>query len=241
MKVFEQLKPKVVLAVAAHPDDLEFSVSGTIAKWTAQGVKAYYLILTDGSKGTEDRSALPYDMTKLRRQEQKAAGEIIGLSDVFSEDFEDGTLENTMAVKKAISRIIRKVKPDVVLCMDPTFIYSLERGMINHSDHRAGAMAVIDSVYPLARDHLSFPDLLEKEKLEPHKVKTLLMTNFEDHNYGEDVSEFFNTKIKALAAHESQIPNIEATTAMLKNFMSINGKKYGFQYVEVFKRLDLSL
>jgi LmbE family N-acetylglucosaminyl deacetylase len=241
MKVFQPLKPSIVLGIAAHPDDLEFSIAGSIAKWTSQGAKAYYLILTDGSKGTEDRSAKPEDLTRIRRQEQRDAGKIIGLSDVFFEDFEDGTLENSLAVKKAICRIIRKVKPDTVLCMDPTFIYSAERGMINHTDHRAGAMAAIDAVYPLARDHLSFPELLIDEKLEPHKVNTLLMTNFENHNYGEDVTSFVDIKLKALAAHASQIPDIVGRSEMLRGWMSNTGSKYGVKYAEAFVRLDMSL
>jgi len=241
MIIFQPLKPKIVLAIGAHPDDLEFSVSGSIAKWTNQGAKAYYLILTDGSKGTEDRATLPDSMIQTRRQEQIEAGKIIGLTDVFFETFEDGALENTMDLKKAITRIIRKVKPDVVLCMDPTFIYSTERGMINHTDHRAGAMAVLDSVYPLARDHLSFPELIEKEHLQPHKVRTILMTNFEDHNYGEDISNYFDTKINALAAHKSQVPDIESTSKMLEQLMAKNGVKYGAKYVEGFKRLDMSI
>ncbi|MEI8187700.1 MAG: PIG-L deacetylase family protein [Candidatus Saccharibacteria bacterium] len=241
MKIFEPLKPKIVLGIAAHPDDLEFSIAGSIAKWTSEGTKAYYLILTDGSKGTEDRNAIPKEMTELRRQEQRDAGKIIGLSDVFFEDFEDGTLENSLELKKAICRIIRKVKPDVVLCMDPTFIYSADRGMINHTDHRAGAMATLDSVYPLARDHLSFPELLTEEKLEPHKVKTLLMTNFENHNFGVDVSAQVETKLKALAAHRSQIPDLEQRSNMLKQWMANTGSKYGCSYAEAFVRLDMSL
>ncbi len=241
MKTFEPLKPKVVLGIAAHPDDLEFSIAGSIAKWTSSGAKAYYLILTDGSKGTEDRNAKPSDLTRIRRQEQRDAGQIIGLSDVFFEDFEDGTLESTQEVKKAICRIIRQVKPDTVLCMDPTFIYSSERGMVNHSDHRAAGLAAIDSVYPLARDHLSFPELLEKENLEPHKVKTILMTNFEKNNYAEDITDFVDTKIKALAAHASQIPDIESRGEMVKGWMANMGKKYGHQYSEAFIRLDMSL
>ncbi len=241
MKDFPILKPKIILGVAAHPDDLEFSIAGSIAKWTAAGAKAYYLILTDGSKGTEDRSADPKKMTIIRRQEQRDAGKLIGLSDVFFENFEDGTLENSLDLKKAICRIIRKVKPDTVLCMDPTFIYSAERGMINHTDHRAGAMATMDSVYPLSRDHLSFPELLNDEHLEPHKVKTLLMTNFENHNYGEDITEYVDIKLKALAAHVSQIPDIEQRSDMVRQWMANIGSKYDYKYAEAFVRLDLSL
>ena len=125
--------------------------------------------------------------------------------------------------------------------MDPTFIYSAERGMINHTDHRAGAMAAIDAVYPLARDHLSFPELLIDEKLEPHKVNTLLMTNFENHNYGEDVTDFVDIKLKALAAHASQIPDIVGRSDMLRGWMSNMGSKYGLKYAEAFIRLDMSL
>ncbi|MEJ0073518.1 MAG: PIG-L deacetylase family protein [Candidatus Saccharibacteria bacterium] len=199
------LNPKSFLCVAAHPDDMEFGAAGTVAKFVAGGAKGYYLILTDASKGTADRTIEPKQLTALRQEEQRAAAGILGLEKVFFGDYEDGALEVTQDVKRDIVRAIREVKPEVVITMDPSFIYSAEYGFINHPDHRAAGQATLDAVYPLARDHLSFPELL-KEGLEPHKTATVLLTNFEKHGFLVDITDHMETKLKALGAHASQLP-----------------------------------
>lgn len=188
-QTFEPLKPKSVLAVAAHPDDLEFGFAGSAAKWASEGASVYYLILTNGNKGSEDRSLTSDQLRDIRRDEQRAAAKILGVKQVFFCDYEDGLLEVTPEVKRDVARIIRQTKPEVVYCMDPTMVYALNGFGINHSDHRAGGQATLDAVFPLARDHLSFPELLTEEKLEPWKVKTILMANFENQNFYVDISE----------------------------------------------------
>jgi LmbE family N-acetylglucosaminyl deacetylase len=237
--VFQSLQPQVILGVAAHPDDLEFGVAGTVAAYVAQGAKAYYFVLTDASKGTADRSLNGHRLTEIRRDEQRKAAEILGVSEVFFADYEDGALEVTQALKRDIARVIRRVKPDVVFAMDPTFVYSAERGFINHTDHRAAGQATLDAVYPLARDHLAFPELLTDEKLEPHKVKTLLLTNFNQQNFFVDITATIDTKLRALAAHASQIPDMAAAEAMLRRSAAQAGAHIGAGYAEGFVRLDL--
>lgn len=233
------LKPKVVLGVAAHPDDLEFGVAGTVATYVAQGAKAYYLILTNGNKGSEDRSLSPEKLRDMRRSEQRRAAKLLGVSKVFFCDYEDGGLECCSDVKQDIVRIIRTVKPDVLLTMDPTMIYSAERGFINHPDHRAAGQATLDAAYPLARDHLSFPKLHLQEQLEPHKVGTVLLTNFEKQNFYVDISAQIETKLKALAAHTSQIGNPDQTLAMVKQRAKQTGGQANMPYAESFMRIDL--
>jgi LmbE family N-acetylglucosaminyl deacetylase len=239
--VFQPLQPKVILGVAAHPDDLEFGMAGTVAAYVAQGATAYYYILTDASKGTADRSLSGQKLTEIRRAEQQAAAKILGVSEVFFGNYEDGVLEVTQELKRDIVRVIRRVKPDVVLTMDPTFVYSVERGFVNHTDHRAVGQATLDAVYPLARDHLSFPELLTGEDLEPHKVKTLLLNNFDQQNFYVDITAVIDTKLKALAAHASQLGEAEATLAMVRNLAEKQGAHAGVKYAESFVRLDLSL
>ncbi len=177
------LKPKSVLCVAAHPDDLEFGVAGSVAKWTSQGANVYYLILTNGNKGSDDRSLTSDQLRDTRRKEQRAAAKILGVKEVYFCNYEDGLLEPTASVKRDVVRIIRKTKPDTLYCMDPTMVYALNGFGINHSDHRAVGQAALDAVYPLARDYLSFPELAKDEKLEPHKVATVLMANFDKQNF----------------------------------------------------------
>jgi LmbE family N-acetylglucosaminyl deacetylase len=238
---YPPLHPKVVLGVVAHPDDLEFGMAGTVAKYIAEGAKGYYYILTNANKGTDDRNITPQQLTDTRREEQRAAGKILGLNDVFFGDYDDGTLEVTQLVKRDIARVIRQVKPDVVLTMDPTMVYDVNRGFINHPDHRAAGQATLDAVYPLARDHLSFPELLTDEGLEPHKVKTVLMAHFGEENFLVDISPHMDTKIAALGTHASQLPDPESTFKMVKSWAAQLGAKVGVDYAEGFIRIDLGL
>lgn len=234
---FEPLHPKVVLGVAAHPDDLDFGAAGTLAAFAAQGAKVYYLILTDGSKGTSDMSLTSPQLVKIRQAEQKAAVAAIGGAGVTFLDYPDGGLEITQALKKDIVREIRKLKPEVVVTMDPSVLYSAERGFINHPDHRAAGQAALDAVFPLARDHLSFPDLFAAG-LEPHKVKTVLLTNFETGNFYVDTSETLDKKLAALAAHESQISDIKSVEGWMRTMAEEVGKQADCKYAERFVRLD---
>ncbi len=234
-----ELKPGVALGIAAHPDDLEFGIAGTVAKWVSQGTVVYYLILTNGNKGSADRTLTADQLRDIRQEEQKAAAKELGVKRVFFCDYDDGMLTVSPEVKKDIVRVIRQVKPEVVLTIDPTVVYSLVRGFINHTDHRAAGQSTIDAVFPLARDYLSFPDLLSQEGLEPHKVSTLLLTNFDRHNFYVDISSTIDTKLRALAMHSSQIPNMAEAEKWVKLMATRIGKGAGLSFAEAFIRLDI--
>jgi LmbE family N-acetylglucosaminyl deacetylase len=236
---FEPLKPKVVLGVAAHPDDLDFGSSGTLASFAKDGADVHYLILTDGSSGTSDKSLSPKELVKIRRAEQQAAVKAIGGKQAHFLDYPDGQLEVTMQLKKDIVRVIRTVRPDVVITMDPSMLYSVSRGFINHPDHRAAGQATLDAVFPLARDHLAFPDLY-KSGLEPHKTKTVLLTNFDNRNYIVDISKTFDKKIAALKAHASQVEDIDQVAIWMRQMAEKIGAEAGYTLGEGFVRLDLS-
>lgn len=235
---FDPLQPNVVLGVAAHPDDLDFSASGTFAKFVQRGAKAYYLILTDGGAGSEDRSMTSEQLQQIRQEEQRNAGKVLGLTDVFFCNHKDGTLQNTLEVKREVVRAIRTVRPDVVITMDPSVLYSADMGFINHPDHRAAGQAALDAAFPLARDHMSFPELLA-EGLEPHKTKTMLLMNFNDHNFAVDISETLDLKFKALAEHTSQIPNLPEVKERFTQRSASIGAPYGFKHAEPFIRIDI--
>lgn len=235
---FSPLHPKVVLGVAAHPDDLDFGASASMAKFASLGADIYYLILTDGSKGSDDRELTSKELIKLRQEEQRAALLNVGGKGITFLNYEDSTLEVTLELKKDIVREIRRLQPDVVVTSDPTLLYSEYRGFINHTDHRAAGQATIDAVFPLARDHLTFPDLLQ-EGLEPHKVKTLLLTNFDRQNYWVDTTYTMEKKWMALKSHASQIKNIETVRQMFTRFAAEAGKKAGCEFAEGFMRIDL--
>jgi len=235
---FEELTPKVVLGVAAHPDDLDFGSSGTLAKFAAQGAEVHYLILTDGGKGSADRDAVPEELTKIRQAEQRAAVAAIGGTSAQFLNYPDGGLLVTLELKKEIVKVIRTLKPDVVITMDPSVLYSAQRGFINHPDHRAAGQATLDAVFPLARDHMSFPELYAAG-YEPHKVATVLLTNFENQNYVIDITETLDKKLAALAAHASQVPDMKTTGGWIRQMSEMIGKTAGYKYAEGFMRIDV--
>jgi LmbE family N-acetylglucosaminyl deacetylase len=233
------LKPKIVLAIGAHPDDLEFGVSGSAAAWVEAGAEVHYLICTDGSKGSDDPHLSSVELIKLRREEQRAAAKILGVSSVTFLDHEDGLTEANAALKEDIVRVIRQIKPDTVVAQDPLMFYNADFGIINHNDHRNVGLAAMDAVYPLARDHLSFPELAAAG-LAPHKVKDLLfMGSFDDRsNFYVDISDTYETKLKALAAHASQV-DVEAVRGWLDIMSSQMGERGGYAKAEAFIRLHL--
>jgi LmbE family N-acetylglucosaminyl deacetylase len=235
--VHEPLHPQVVLGVGAHPDDLDFMAGGSLASFAAEGAQVYYLILTDGSRGSADLSADSQALVATRKAEQDAAVKATGAAGSEFLDYTDGQLEITMELKKDIIRVIRKLKPDVVITFDPSMIYYAERGFINHPDHRAAGQATLDAVFPLARDHLSFPELLA-EGYEPHKVKTVLLSNFEKQDFFIDISHTIDAKVAALAAHASQMPNMAATEALIREMAANTGSKTGTSYAGGFVRID---
>ncbi len=236
---FKPLQPKVVLGVAAHPDDLDFGASGTLAKFAEQGAAIHYLILTDGSKGTENKTLTPQQLSRIREEEQREAIKAIGGSKAHFLGYPDGYLEVTMDLKKDIVKIIRKVRPDVVITMDPSMLYSASRGFINHPDHRAAGQATLDAVFPLARDHLSFPELYQQGYM-PHKTKTVLLTNFDQQNYIVDITNTFDKKIAALKAHQSQVGDIDNIKPWLRENASKIGARGGYELGEGFIRIDLN-
>lgn len=236
---FELLKPTVVLGIAAHPDDLDFGAAGTMAHFAEAGAAVHYLILTDGSSGSEDKDMTPEKLTKIRETEQKAAVKEIGGKSVIFLNYPDGQLEVTMDLKRDVVKVIRTIRPDVVVTMDPSILYSANRGFINHPDHRAAGQTALDAVFPLARDHMSFPELY-KQGFKPHKTKTILMTNFNGANYYVDITKTFSKKVAALKAHASQIQHIEAVAERMKEWAGMTGKKAGYDLAEGFIRVDIN-
>ena len=231
--------PKIILAIGAHPDDIDFSASGTIAKWTSGGASAYYLICTNGNKGSDDPKMTSKKLAKIRHQEQQNAARILGVKKVFFLNHHDGELAPSIQLKKEIVEVIRKIKPTTVITIDPTMRYSLARGYINHPDHIAAGEAVLSAVFPLARDRLTFPGLAKKG-LEPHKVKEVLMTNFDNPNFFVDITETIELKLKALKEHASQINDLKRAEKMIKLWASTFGKKFKVKYAEGFRKISLN-
>ncbi len=184
--------PERVLAVGAHADDIEFGCGATLAKWAAGGAAIELCVLTDGSKGSWDPETDVPALITTRRREQEAAAETLGAKTVHFLDLVDGELVNDLGAQGALSDVIRRVRPDVVLGQDPWKRYRL------HPDHRAAGFLTIDAIVA-ARDPHFFPG-----RGEPHRPDRLLLFEADVVDHVEDVHDFIDTKIQALLAHTTQ-------------------------------------
>lgn len=191
------------MAVMAHPDDIEFICGATVAKWASQGQEITFVLGTSGDKGSDDPSYSSESLMEAREAEQRAAADILGVSNVEFLRMRDAELVADLETRKKITRVIRKFKPDAVICQDPTARF--QGSYIQHPDHLAMGESVLAAIYPSARDRLTFPELLA-EGFEPHKVKEVyIAAGDQSVDYFEDVSEFLEKKFEALKAHKSQL------------------------------------
>lgn len=232
---FSPLKPKTVLAVAAHADDIDSGAGGTVAKFAHDGAEVHYLIITDGCKGTNDNNMTPEKLRHTRQEEQRAALNVLGGKEASFLGYCDGELEVTMELKNKIVKAIRTVRPDVVITFDPSMIYSEKLGYINHPDHRAAGQATLDAVFPLARDRLSFPEHSETG-IEPHVTPTVLLVNFDKSNFAVDITDTLDKKIEALSQHVSQST---MPPEFFRDHAIEDGRQYGLELAEAFVRIDL--
>jgi LmbE family N-acetylglucosaminyl deacetylase len=231
---------KIVLVVGAHPDDNDFGAGATLAKAARRGAKVIYLIATTGQRGSSDEAMTPERLSGTRRKEQEEAAKALGVREVHFLDYVDGEVIPDLRLKEQVVISIRRHRPEIVFTMDPSFFYFKNFGFVNHSDHRAIGEATLDACYPLARDLLSFPQHV-KAGLQPHKVKELLLHSFapENANFYVDVTDTFDTKIKALSLHHSQVSNIQQLEKRMRDRAEAAGKLAGCKYAEAFVRLHL--
>jgi len=223
-----------VMVISPHPDDVDFGCSGTIARWSREGMDITYVICTSGDKGA-DLPMAPESIAAIREKEQVAAAEIVGVRKVVFLRLKDGELENNREFRKTLVRVLRQYRPDVVLSMDPANV-SFENVYVSHADHRATALAAFDAIYPAARNRNFFPELLE-EGLMPHAVDKIYFFGTANPNTWIDISENIETKIEALRAHKSQMEGFDDLGAWVKERFGHFGKQKGFAYAETFRHL----
>jgi LmbE family N-acetylglucosaminyl deacetylase len=230
--------PTSALAIGAHPDDVEFGCGATLAKWAAAGCLVHHLVLTDGSKGTWNASADVAALIATRRHEQRAAarllageraGEVVFLGEV------DGELANSLALRGEVARVIRMLRPQVILAHDPWKHYRL------HPDHREAGLLACDGIVA-ARD----PHFNKEHGLAPHRPDALLLWEAEAPDHVEDVDGFVEHKLRALEAHESQFEStmkavdgdqLAAFRSRIGERLAGLGARYGVASAEVFKRI----
>ena len=233
-------EPYHIVVTAAHHDDIEFGVAGSVARWIQEeGATVTYVIITDGGAGSNDPDLTRDALVALRREEQMAAAAVVGVSDVRFLDYPDGTLQATLEVRRDVTRVIRETKAYRVVCQDPTTVF-VQGSYINHPDHRAAGEATVYAAFPSAETRPIFPELLA-EGFEPHKIGELYMNLTRQPTHYHDISATIDLKLAALGAHVSQIGAGEDFENGAKKWVRQSnrdgGKLVGVEYAEYFQVL----
>ncbi|MHB1576654.1 MAG: PIG-L deacetylase family protein [Candidatus Dormibacteria bacterium] len=226
-------KVERALVIVAHPDDAEFGSAGTVAAWTARGIRVDYVICTDGAQGSKDPTVPASELKGIREKEQREAAAVLGVSEVTFLGHPDGSLVPDLTLRRDLTREIRRSRPDVVICQNAVRHYGNLGG--NHPDHLAAGQAAIEAIYPFARNPYAFPELLQ-DGLEPHVVSEVLVTGTPDPDYFVDISTTLDRKLTALRCHRSQHSQdpAERVTARLRE----QGQAHGLEYAESFRRVS---
>jgi LmbE family N-acetylglucosaminyl deacetylase len=225
-------EPLRVLVVTAHPDDIEFGCAGSVAKWVEEGAEVTFVLVTDGSTGTTDTELMGERLADVRREETLQAAKILGVENVIFLGYRDGYVEHTLELRRDIAREFRKARPHRFVVMDPQ---SLPGGwFVNHPDHRAVGQASLDITITAGTTPGHFPELLD-EGLEPWRgMKEIYLQGPGGGEHAEDISTTLDRKIDALKAHASQVGEWEGLDAMIRGWMSANGKDHGLEAAELF-------
>ena len=226
-----------VLVVMAHPDDPEFACGGTIARWVREGKYVGYLIITSGDKGTDDPTMTRERLMAIREEEQRAAARVLGVHEVHFLRYPDGELFPTLDLRRDIAYHIRRFRPDIVVCQDPTAYYFGDT-YINHPDHRAAGEATLAAVFPLARDWLNFPEHLA-EGLYPHKVRDVYISTTPNPTTWVDITDFIEIKLEAILQHKSQVKDPDALVERWKERLRAVDESGRTIYREGFRVMHL--
>jgi LmbE family N-acetylglucosaminyl deacetylase len=235
--------PARALAVYAHPDDAEISCGGTLAAWARAGSEVHLMVLTSGDKGSSDPTDDPEDLSGRRAAEVVAAAAVLGVAGHEQLGTGDGELDNTAELRERIVRAVRRVRPDVVVCPDPTAVFFGDT-YVNHRDHRMAGWATIDAVSPAAGSPHYFPDAGPA-----HAVAQVLLSGTLEPNAWVDVTPTMDLKVDALLCHESQLKaaafgheggTAEWLGALLRQRAEDGGRLAGVRYAEGFRRLVLA-
>ena len=231
--------PASVLSIHAHPDDQEHTVSGTLVKWARAGSAVVSVCITSGDAGSNEFT--PPDITRealvtLREEEQRNACRVQGIQDVVFLRYADGVLEPSIALRRDLTRVIRRHRPEAVICGDPTTRF-YGNSYINHPDHRAASNATLDAVFPSAGTRLIFPELLD-EGLAPHEVKSVFIFGSRHADTFIDIAETLTVKLAALKEHRSQMGTWDPTE-MITGWAREQGARKGLEAAEAYLHMRL--
>jgi LmbE family N-acetylglucosaminyl deacetylase len=240
----DQEQQRVAMAIVAHPDDAEFGCAGTMAAWVRDGWDVYYVIVTDASGGGPDEATdvgpdARRAITDTRKAEQRASAAVLGLRDVIFLDKPDGLLQPTIELRRDLVRLLRRYRPTRVVCQSPERSWRPTMAIGRyHPDHLAAGQATLAAIYPASQNPWDFPELLE-EGLPPHKVREIYIMGAPEPNYGSDISETFDIKIAALAAHTSQVgARMAELEPRLRQWAAELGAQFGYGLAEIFHKTE---
>jgi LmbE family N-acetylglucosaminyl deacetylase len=229
--------PDRALAVYAHPDDPEISAGGTLAAWADAGAEVSLLITTQGDKGTQDRDADQVELARLRVEETAKAAALLGFSGHFHLGYHDGELPDDRELRRSITRYVRELRPNAVLCPDPTAVFFGDQ-YYNHRDHRVTGWATLDAIAPAAGNPKYFANQLA-DGLQVHQVQSVYLSGTLEPNCWIDISDTLERKIDALFCHASQLTETgEWFRQFLRDRAEEAGREAGVAYAEGFRRLS---
>ena len=228
--------PDSAMVIVAHPDDIEYSCADTLARWIKHGAEISYVICTSGDVGIDEHGITKQKATEIREKEQCNAADIVGASEVIFLREPDGLLQATIELRKKLVREIRRFRPEVVVCGDPTIVWA-GNDYINHPDHRAAATAALDATFPAAGQPNLFEEL-EDEGIKAHKPRKVYATSWVDADFFVNIEETIDIKIEALRAHKSQMKNRDPEE-LIRQWAAERGKGKEMKYAEGFRVVTL--
>jgi len=226
-------RPDRFMVIVGHPDDADFGPAGTASAWIAAGSKGWLVCCTSGDAGGEDPNLDPVELARAREEEQRQAANVVGYDGVTFLHQPDGALVNDLAVREMLVREIRTFRPDAVVCGDPEVVIHTG-GSVNHTDHRAAAIAAVDAVYPAARNPMAFP-ALARGGLAAHRVHRMYLMWTNSPDAWIDVSATAERKIEALRCHASQLHDPEAVFTRVRARMADAGARIGTAAAEAYR------
>lgn len=231
-------RPESVMVIVAHPDDADFGAAGTVAAWCRAGTRAWLVCCTSGDAGADDPYTDPLALARTREEEQRAAATVVGYEEVHFLHRPDGALDNDLALREQLVRLIRQHRPEAVLTMDPTVLIH-DNSYIQHVDHRQAGLAALDAVYPAARNAMAFPHLQTGEGLEPHAVRRLYLFFTGQPTAWVDVSDTIDAKVEALRCHASQLRRPDELEQMIRDWAREAGERIGREAAEDFRIVEI--
>jgi len=227
--------PERVLAVYAHPDDADVSCGGTLALWAAEGAEVHVVVCAAGDKGSSDPNVVPEELARRRAAEVEAAAAALGVTAHHGLGHPDGELDNGVELRGQIVALVRGVRPDVVVCPDPTAVF-FGSSYVNHRDHRVVGWATLDAVAHEARSPHYFPNAGAA-----HRVDELWLSGSLEPDTWVDIAGGLDAKTEALRCHQSQVAEAgEWLRTFVHERAEEAGRQAGVRYAEGFRRLTFT-